>query len=160
MPAGSARENITSWKRNDMLSMDQPCPAKRGSSTPLSLLETLMKRTDLIAVTGSAALLAGLSFTAIADTGSITILAPHEGAVISSASPSKLDYSVHLSPTGNHLHVVVDDQNPIVVHKVSDCPCSMPLPPLSPGKHVIVIKEATAAHSPTGVEGRVTFTAK
>ncbi len=119
-----------------------------------------MKRTLRVALTGFAALLASASLTVLAESGSITILAPHEGASLASGAPSTLDYTVHLSPNGSHLHVYVDDQNPIVVRKVTDCPCSVPLPALTPGKHVLLIKEATAAHSPTGVQSSVTVTAK
>ncbi len=95
-----------------------------------------------------------------ADAGSITILSPKAGAVLQSGAESKLDYNVRLSPDGSHLHVYVDDGNPIIVRKVSGCPCSMALPALSPGKHNIVIKESTAGHSPTGVEASVAVTAK
>lgn len=95
-----------------------------------------------------------------ADAGSITILSPKAGAVLPSGAESKLDYNARLSPDGSHLHVYVDDGNPIIVRKVSGCPCSMTLPALSPGKHNIVIKEATAGHSPTGVEASVAVTAK
>ena len=95
-----------------------------------------------------------------ADTGSLTIISPKTGAVLQSGSESKLEYNLHLSQNGSHLHVYVDDGNPIIVRNVSGCPCSMTLPALSPGKHTIVIKEATAGHSPTGVESSVTVTAK
>ncbi len=119
-----------------------------------------MKPTLRVALAACAALLAGASLAAAAESGSITILSPHEGAVVSSGAAPTLEYNVHLSPNGSHLHVYVDDQNPIIVRKVSDCPCSVALPALGPGKHVIVIKEASAAHSPTGVQGSVTITAK
>ncbi len=94
------------------------------------------------------------------DSGSITILSPQAGASLQSGVETKLEYNLHLSADGSHLHVYVDDGDPIVVHKVSHCPCSITLPPLSPGKHTIVIKEAKASHSLTGVEGSVTVNAK
>lgn len=119
-----------------------------------------MKLSNRFASIGVGLALACTHFAAAADTGSITILSPKDGAVIQSGAASTLEYNVHLSPNGNHLHVYVDDQNPIIVHQVSDCPCSVALPALSQGKHVILLREASSAHSPTGVQGSVTITAK
>lgn len=90
--------------------------------------------------------------------GSITITSPANGAVLKSGSGNKLEFNVHLSPDGNHVHIYVDDQHPIVDRDVGRCPCSIDLPQLSPGKHTIVIKEATVSHALTGVEGTVTTT--
>lgn len=90
--------------------------------------------------------------------GSITITSPANGAMLKSGSGNKLDFDVHLGPTGNHVHIYVDDQNPIVFRDVSHCPCSIDLPKLSPGKHTIVVKEATSSHALTGVQGSVTAT--
>ncbi len=92
--------------------------------------------------------------------GSITILSPKEGAALSSGSGDKLEYNVTLGPNGNHLHVYVDNQDPIVDRNVSGCPCSIDLPDLSPGKHVIFVKEATASHVLTGLQSKVDFTVK
>lgn len=94
-----------------------------------------------------------------ADSGSITIISPKEDAVLQGGG-NKLEYNLHLSPNGNHLHIYIDDQNPIVDRNVSNCPCSIDLPTLSPGKHVIVVKEATASHALTGVQSTVTTTVK
>ncbi len=90
--------------------------------------------------------------------GSITITSPANGAVLHSGAGNKLVFNVHLSPEGNHVHIYVDDQHPIVDRDVSHCPCSIDLPNLSSGKHTIVVKEATSSHALTGVEGTVTTT--
>ena len=92
--------------------------------------------------------------------GSITITSPANGAVLQSGAGNKLVFNVHLSPEGNHVHIYVDDQHPIVDRDVSHCPCSIDLPNLSSGKHTIVVKEATSSHALTGVEGTVTTTVK
>jgi hypothetical protein len=92
--------------------------------------------------------------------GSITITSPVNDAVLQSATGNKLDFSVHLSPSGNHVHVYIDDQDPIVFRDVSHCPCSIPLPKLSSGKHNIVVKEATSSHAMTGIQSSVTATVK
>ena len=92
--------------------------------------------------------------------GSITITAPVNGAVLPGAMGNKLDFNVHLGPNGNHVHIYVDDQDPIVFRDVSHCPCSVALPKLSSGKHTIVVKEATSGHAMTGVQSSVTATVK
>ena len=95
-----------------------------------------------------------------ADAGSITISAPTNGAMLASGNGNKLDFDVHLGPTGNHVHIYVDDQNPIVYRDVGHCPCSIDLPTLSSGKHTVVIKEATVSHALTGVQASAAFTVK
>lgn len=112
-------------------------------------------------------LLIGLALVALASqvfaadsAGSITISSPANGAVLQSGSGNKLEFNVHLGPNGNHVHIYVDDQHPIVDRDISHCPCSIDLPELSSGKHTIVVKEATVSHALTGVEGSVTVTVK
>jgi hypothetical protein len=92
--------------------------------------------------------------------GSITIISPANGAMLQSGSGDKLEFNVHLSPNGNHVHIYVDDQSPIVDRDIHNCPCSIDLPDLSPGKHTIAVKEATVSHALTGVEGSTTVTVK
>lgn len=106
------------------------------------------------------ALAALLSPVFAADSGSITITSPANGAMLPSDSGNKLEFNVHLSPNGNHVHIYVDDQDPIVFRDVSHCPCSIKLPSLSSGKHTIVVKEATSGHAMTGVQASVTATVK
>lgn len=91
---------------------------------------------------------------------SITITSPADGAVLQSAMGNKLDFNVQLSPKGNHVHIYVDDQKPIVFRDVGRCPCNVDLPQLTPGKHTIAVKEATSSHALTGVQGTVTVTVK
>jgi hypothetical protein len=92
--------------------------------------------------------------------GSITITSPANGAVLSTGSGNKLEFNIHLSPNGNHVHVYVDDQHPLVDRDIQNCPCSIDLPNLSSGKHTITVKEATVSHALTGVEGVTTVTVK
>jgi hypothetical protein len=91
--------------------------------------------------------------------GSITITSPVKDAVLQGAG-NKLEFNVHLSPNGNHVHVYIDDQAPIVFRDVSHNPSSIDLPKLSSGKHTIVVKEATSSHAMTGVQGSVSVTVK
>jgi len=95
-----------------------------------------------------------------AEAGSITISSPANGAVLQSGSGNKLEFNVHLSPDGNHVHIYVDDQRPIIDRDIHNCPCSIDLPNLAPGKHTIAVKEATVSHALTGIEGVTTVTVK
>lgn len=95
-----------------------------------------------------------------AETGSVSILTPKDGAVLASGSGVKLTYNVHLSPTGNHLHIYVDDKAPIIDRDVSGCPCSLTLPDMAAGAHQVALKEATVNHDLTGVQSMVKFTVK
>lgn len=92
--------------------------------------------------------------------GKITILSPHNGASLDSGSGIALQYNIKLSPDGNHVHVYIDDHSPIIDRNVENCPCTITLPDLSPGKHTIVMKEATVSHVLTGVEDKVSIDVK
>ena len=89
-----------------------------------------------------------------ADSGSITIISPKDGAVLPGGGGNKLEYNVHLSPSGSHLHIYIDNQDPIIGRNVSNCPCSVGLPALDKGKHVIAVKEATASHARQGCKAQ------
>jgi hypothetical protein len=116
-----------------------------------------MKKLNTALLAFAIVALSGVVYAAESE-GSITITSPANGAVLKSGSGNKLEFNVHLSPNGNHVHIYVDDQDPIVDRNVSHCPCSIDLPDLSPGKHTIVVKEATVSHALTGVQGSVTAT--
>ena len=94
------------------------------------------------------------------DMGSVSISSPKNGSTVMAGTMLKLVYNVKLGPEGNHLHVYVDDEKPIVVRNVSNCPCSIELPGLSAGMHTIVIDQARADHSLTGVKTSIIITAK
>lgn len=120
-----------------------------------------MKPVTLIVTTTFIALLIIiLQGTAFAASGSITILEPVNGEILKNESNNELQYNITLSPSGNHVHVYIDDQPPIIDRKVTNCPCSIELPTLSAGKHKIVIKEATVNHALTGLQSSVTFSVK
>lgn len=92
--------------------------------------------------------------------GSVTILSPQNKQVLANGTGVKLTYNVHLGPTGNHLHIYVDGQSPIISRDVTACPCSVTLPPLAAGPHEVAVKEATVNHALTGVGSTVKFTVK
>lgn len=92
--------------------------------------------------------------------GKITIMSPEPDQMLQSGSGIKLQYKVQLSSSGDHLHVYVDNGNPIIVRKVSGCPCGIVLPDLSSGTHIVRVKEATSSHALTGNERDISFTVK
>lgn len=95
-----------------------------------------------------------------ADMGSVSITSPKNGSTVMAGSMVKLTYNVKLGPDGNHLHIYVDDQKPMIVREVTGCPCSVELPALSKGQHTIVVKEARADHSLTGLQASTMVTVK
>ena len=107
---------------------------------------------------GSLGAMGGLTYAA--DMGSLTILSPKDGSMVQAGMATKLTYNVKLSPEGNHLHVYVDDQKPIIDRDVTGCPCIVELPALMAGKHTIVVKEARADHSLTDLQASTIVTAK
>lgn len=130
--------------------------------TPVGAIEFISKSKEQLMKTITRSVMAiaigfsiGTSYAA--DAGSISIITPSDGAVVQGNTISKLIYRVKLGPQGNHLHVYVDDQKPIVDREVTGCPCAVDLPPLSPGKHIIIVKEARADHSLTGLQSSTVF---
>jgi len=89
--------------------------------------------------------------------GSISLESPKQGQSFDDGSNIQLKYVLNRSINGNHLHLYIDDGDPIIIRKVIGCPCTFELPELSTGKHRISVKEATASHALTGVESSVTF---
>lgn len=104
--------------------------------------------------------LAAPAFPADMGGGSVSILSPKNGEVFDNGAGIRLTYNVHLSPMGNHVHIYVDDQSPIISHDVTGCPCSVTLPALSAGMHEVDVKEATVSHVLTGLQTSVKFTVK
>lgn len=104
--------------------------------------------------------LAAPAFSAEMNGGSLTILSPKNGEVFNSGAGVRLTYDVHLSPMGNHVHIYVDGQPPIISRAVTGCPCSVTLPALSAGMHEVDVKEATVSHVLTGLQTSVKFTVK
>lgn len=101
--------------------------------------------------------LAGLSAGAYAAEGSVTIESPKDGADVGANMGVKVEFKVQHTANGNHLHFYEDNGDPIIVRKWSG---SETLPPLSPGKHEICIKEATVDHVLTGLQKCISVTAK
>lgn len=111
-------------------------------------------RTGLIAVALAGA---SLSLSALADdmamaTGTVKIMLPADGAMLSSSSENKLDYAITLGKGDDHFHVWVDEEKSPAQRDLTG---SYVLPKLAPGKHAITIKVVDKGHVPTGPEQTV-----
>ncbi len=89
--------------------------------------------------------------------GSITLLAPAEGAVVSTSQPVTIKWEAVWGPEGNHLHVYLDARRMDVVREAKG---SDDIRILLPGKHQICLAIETRGHEPTGVQKCVEVTAK
>jgi hypothetical protein len=104
-----------------------------------------------------ALLLACSAASAAEPQGSITILAPADGAVVSTSQPVTIKWKAVWGPDGNHLHVYLDDRRMDVVREPEG---SDDIRILLPGKHQICLAIETRWHFPTGVQKCVEVTAK
>ena len=111
-------------------------------------------------LTGSILIFSIFTPAVFAANGSITILDPRDGAQLASGTGNKLEYDGILSPTANHLEISIDDQSPMIVDKVTNCPCSIELPRLSAGNHRITVQEATAQRAPASTGSTITVSVK
>ena len=100
----------------------------------------------------SLALLLACSFyvpLALAADGSITISAPADGAKLSHSAMTTITYDVTPGPTGDHVHLYVDNGEASVIRKLKG---NYSLDKLAAGKHEICIKVVTKSHTPTGIQ--------
>lgn len=97
------------------------------------------------------ALLVALGFTsaALAQTGSVKLVAPVEGATLDATQPVQVDYEVVPGPKVDHIHLYVDGKQVAILREAMG---SHVLKSLAPGGHELCIKAVTKAHVPTGIE--------
>jgi len=89
--------------------------------------------------------------------GSITISSPADGATVSSKSKVSISYAAVLGPTGDHLHLYVDNKRVDVLREIKG---STEIDALSAGKHHVCLTVNTSSHAPTGVETCVDVTSQ
>ena len=78
----------------------------------------------------------------------VTITAPADQSEINGNSVT-VTYEVNPSPSGDHIHIYVDDRKPDILRKLKG---SYEVTDLAPGEHTITVKEVNAGHTPTGHE--------
>ena len=86
---------------------------------------------------------------ALAADASVVISAPADGAVLSRAAQTLINYEVTPGPKGDHTHLYVDGKEENVLRQLKG---SLTLEPLAPGKHEICIKIVNKGHTPIGVQ--------
>lgn len=110
--------------------------------------------------TALAALLLGCTCASVAEPqaqGSIAILAPADGAVVSISEPVTIKWQANWGQDGNHLHVYLDSRRMDVEREASG---SDDIRILLPGKHQICLAIETRWHFPTGVQKCIEVTAR
>jgi hypothetical protein len=74
---------------------------------------------------------------------------PPDGAKLDAMSQNRIDYEVAPGPSGDHIHLYVDNREAAILRKLSG---SHAFESLSPGAHALCIKVVNKAHVPIGVE--------
>ena len=84
---------------------------------------------------------------------SIQIVKPADHANLDSDEAYPLDYQIVLGPGSDHFHVWVDAERGPGIH---DLKGTYMLPKMTPGQHVITIKQVDKGHVPTGPQKSIT----
>lgn len=93
--------------------------------------------------------------TAMAEEGSVTILAPADGATLDVMEQNKVEYAVVPGPRGDHVHLYVDGSEAAILRALKG---SYTLESLTPGKHTLCVKVVNKNHTPIGVEQCIAVT--
>ena len=91
---------------------------------------------------------------ALAADASVAISSPKDGDILSSKNKIKVKYKTILGEKGHHLHLYLDDQPEVMLHKLKG---RYTVEPLVPGKHGICIKLMDKDHAETGTQDCVMF---
>jgi hypothetical protein len=100
-------------------------------------------------VLGTFLVFLGLASAAFAQTSSVKILSPADGAKLDALDPIRIVYEVVRGPKADHIHLYVDGREAAILRGAKG---SYTLETLSPGTREICIKAVNKAHVPTGVE--------
>lgn len=90
-----------------------------------------------------------LASAAYAQTGSVKILSPADGAKLDAFNQNRISYEVIPGPKADHVHLYVDNKETAILRELKG---SYTLETLSPGKHDLCVKVVNKAHVPIGVE--------
>lgn len=93
------------------------------------------------------------SFVLAAD-DSVVISSPKDGDIFSQNKKIKVKYKATLGKKGHHLHLYLDDQPEVMLHKLKG---SYMLKPLAPGKHGICVRLMDKEHAETGIQDCAMF---
>lgn len=106
-----------------------------------------------IAALGALFVSLGLISAAYAQTGSVKILSPADGAKLDAFEQNHVRYEVVPGPKADHVHLYVDGKETAILRELKG---SHALETLAPGKHELCVKVVNKAHVPIGVEQCIT----
>jgi hypothetical protein len=112
----------------------------------MHFMEKIMKRPLSV---GALFVFLCLAFAAYAQTGSVKILSPADGAKLDAFNRNHISYEVIPGPGADHVHLYVDGKETAILRQLKG---SYALETLSPGTHELCVKVVNKAHVPSGVE--------
>lgn len=112
-----------------------------------------MRLSSIYPILGAALLVCSQS--SMAESASVKITSPMEGAKLDAMAQNKLFFEVIPGPTGDHVHIYIDNKEAAILHQLKG---SYTLTALVPGQHDICIKVVNKGHTPIGVEQCVKVT--
>lgn len=112
-----------------------------------NLKEIAMRFSSVYPLFGAALL--ACSLPGLAETATVKITAPAEGARLAAMDQNQVVYEVVPGSMGDHTHLYVDNKEVAVLRQLKG---SHTLAALTPGQHAICIKVVNKGHTPIGVE--------
>ena len=98
-----------------------------------------------------------VSSAALAADGKVTILAPADGAVVSTKDKVTVSYEAEWGPKGNHLHFYLDGHR-VGILRQDKGTTDVSIP--TAGKHELCLEIETSWHFSTGVKQCISVTAQ
>ena len=95
-----------------------------------------------------------LMSTVLAADAAVSISSPVAGSTFSPSSKIDISYTATPGPKGDHVHLYMDDQKPVVLKQLAG---SYTLGALTPGKHGVCIRIVDSSHAEIGVQDCVMF---
>jgi len=86
----------------------------------------------------------GIATIGLANVTPVTISSPADGAKLMMTTKNEIKFDVAPTPNADHVHVYVDNKDPIIVRKLKG---SLALEKLSAGTHDICVKVADKNHT-------------
>lgn len=106
-----------------------------------------MRSSSIYSILGAALL--ACAQPGFAQEGSVKITSPAEGSRLDAMAQNKVVYEATPGPTGDHVHLYVDNKEAAILRQLKG---SYTLASLSPGPHDICVKVVNKAHTPIGLE--------
>ncbi len=102
-------------------------------------------------------LILGISGSAFAKTGAITISAPADGSTVTPNDNVTITYEATFTPNGDHFHLYLDKKRLDILRQPKG---SAKVGMIPAGKHRICLEENTKGHVPTDLKACIDITSK